>query len=216
LTGMRSFFDLLKLREDPVGAMQRMAKSYVGGFTNPGAMKWLAETVGVNERGMVEKVDYRKLNSTVDGFLIGLTPAAVFAGEPKLNRLGEPVEEYPWAATTRRVGYFPEVKPHPVLSPLAGAGLFVPGISRLTTINVYRKGKREQVRVDVTEETYYRYAKYNGQFLRRILTPEKAKALAARAQYDKEGAQEELEDMAARARRYGVNRIQAEGVKGLK
>ena len=165
---------------------------------------------------MVEQIDYRKLNSTVPGFLLGLTPVAIKVGSPKLNRLGEPVEEYPWTASTKRIGIFPEVKPHPVLSPLVGAGLFVPGISRLTNINVYRKGIPEQVRVDITEDTYYDYAKYNGQYLRRLLTPARAKILANRAKTDREGAQEELQDLARQAKKYAVDRIEAQiRTKGL-
>lgn len=216
LSGAKSLFDILKLREDPVAALQRGAGQYVGGITNPGAFRWLAQTVGVNERGMVEQIDYRKLNSTVPGFLLGLTPVAIKVGSPKLNRLGEPVEEYPWTASTKRIGFFPEVKPHPVLSPLVGADLFVPGISRLTKINVYRKGRPEQVRVDITEDTYYDYAKYNGQYLRRVLTPARAKILANRAKTDREGAQEELQDLARQAKKYAVDRIEAQiRTKGL-
>ena len=216
LTGAKSLFDILRLKEDPVAALQKGAATYVGGITNPGAFKWLAETVGVNERGMVEKIDYRKLNSSVPGFLMGLTPIAVKSGAPKLNRLGEPVEEYPWAATTRRVGVFPEVKPHPVLSPLVGAGLFVPGVSRLTQIQIRRNGKPETVRVDATENTYYDYAKYNGQYLKRVLSPARAQAIASRAKFDPEGAQAELEKLAGQARRYAIDRIEAQiRVKGL-
>jgi hypothetical protein len=216
LSGAKSLFDILKLKEDPVAALQKGAGQYVGGITNPGLFRWLAQTVGVNERGMVEQIDYRKLNSTVPGFLLGLTPVAIKAGSPKLNRLGEPVEEYPWTASTKRIGFFPEVKPHPVLSPLVGADLFVPGVSRLTKINVYRKGKPEQVRVDVTENTYYDYAKYNGQYLKRILTPARARTLANRAKTDREGAQEELQDLARQAKKYAVDRIEAQiRTKGL-
>jgi hypothetical protein len=216
LSGAKSLFDILKLKEDPVAALQKGAGQYVGGITNPGLFRWLAQTVGVNERGMVEQIDYRKLNSTVPGFLLGLTPVAIKAGSPRLNRLGEAVEEYPWAASTKRIGFFPEVKPHPVLSPLVGADLFVPGISRLTKINVYRKGRPEQVRVDVTEDTYYDYAKYNGQYLKRVLTPARAKSLATRARVDREGAQDELQDLAQQAKKYAVDRIEAQiRTKGL-
>ena len=216
LSGAKSLFDILKLKEDPVAALQRGAGQYVGGITNPGLFRWLAQTVGVNERGMVEQIDYRKLNSTVPGFLLGLTPVAIKVGSPKLNRLGEPVEEYPWTASTKRIGFFPEVKPHPVLSPLVGADLFVPGISRLTKINVYRKGRPEQVRVDVTEDTYYDYAKYNGQYLKRVLTPARARSLANRARVDREGAQDELQDLAQQAKKYAVDRIEAQiRTKGL-
>jgi hypothetical protein len=216
LSGAKSLFDILKLKEDPVAALQRGAGQYVGGITNPGAFRWLAQTVGVNDRGMVEQIDQRKLNSTVPGFLLGLTPVAIKVGSPKLNRLGEPVEEYPWTASTKRIGLFPEVKPHPVLSPLVGADLFVPGISRLTKINVYRKGRPEQVRVDITEDTYYDYAKYNGQYLRRVLTPARARSLANRARVDREGAQDELQDLATQAKKYAVDRIEAQiRAKGL-
>jgi DNA-directed RNA polymerase specialized sigma24 family protein len=216
LSGAKSLFDILKLKEDPVAALQKGAGQYVGGITNPGLFRWLAQTVGVNERGMVEQIDYRKLNSTVPGFLLGLTPVAIKAGAPRLNRLGEAVEEYPWTASTKRIGFFPEVKPHPVLSPLVGADLFVPGVSRLTKINVYRKGRPEQVRVDVTEDTYYDYAKYNGQYLKRVLTPARARSLANRARVDREGAQDELQDLAQQAKKYAVDRIEAQiRTKGL-
>jgi len=216
LSGAKSLFDILKLKEDPVAALQKGAGQYVGGITNPGLFRWLAQTVGVNDRGMVEQIDYRKLNSTVPGFLLGLTPVAIKAGSPRLNRLGEAVEEYPWAASTKRIGFFPEVKPHPVLSPLVGADLFVPGISRLTKINIYRKGRPEQVRVDVTEDTYYDYAKYNGQYLKRVLTPARARSLANRARVDREGAQDELQDLAQQAKKYAVDRIEAQiRTKGL-
>jgi len=216
LSGAKSLFDILKLREDPVAALQKGAGQYVGGITNPGLFKWLAQTVGVNQRGMVEQIDYRKLNSTVPGFLLGLTPVGVKIGSPKLNRLGEPVEEYPWAASTKRVGFLPEVRPHPVFSPLAGADLFVPGISRLTKINVYRKGRPEQVRVDITEDIYYDYAKYNGQYLKRVLTPARAKSLASRAKFDREAAQDELQDLAKQAKQYAVDRVEAQiRTKGL-
>ena len=216
LSGAKSLFDILKLREDPVAALQKGAGQYVGGITNPGLFRWLAQTVGVNQRGMVEQIDYRKLNSTVPGFLLGLTPVGVKIGSPKLNRLGETVEEYPWAASTKRIGFLPEVKPHPVFSPLAGADLFVPGISRLTKINVYRKGRPEQVRVDITEDIYYDYAKYNGQYLKRVLTPARAKSLASRAKFDREAAQDELQDLAKQAKQYAVDRVEAQiRTKGL-
>lgn len=216
LSGAKSLFDILKLREDPVAALQKGAGQYVGGITNPGLFKWLAQTVGVNQRGMVEQIDYRKLNSTVPGFLLGLTPVGVKVGSPKLNRLGEPVEEYPWAASTKRIGFLPEVRPHPVFSPLAGADLFVPGISRLTKINIYRKGRPEQVRVDITEDIYYDYAKYNGQYLKRVLTPARAKSLATRAKFDRESAQDELQDLAKQAKNYAVDRVEAQiRTKGL-
>lgn len=216
LSGAKSLFDILKLKEDPVAALQRGAGQYVGGITNPGAFKWLAQTVGVNDRGMIEQIDYRKLNSTVPGFLLGLTPLAIKAGAPKLNRLGEVVEEYPWAASTKRIGFFPEVKPHPVFSPLSGADLFVPGISRTTKMQIYRNGRPEQVRVDITEDNYYDYAKYNGQYLKRLLTPARAQSLANRAKVDKEGAQEELQDMAREAKKYAISRVEAQARrKGL-
>jgi hypothetical protein len=216
LSGAKSLFDILKLREDPVAALQKGAGQYVGGITNPGLFRWLAQTVGVNQRGMVEQIDYRKLNSTVPGFLLGLTPVGVKIGSPKLNRLGEPVEEYPWAASTKRIGFLPEVKPHPVFSPLAGSDLFVPGISRLTKINIYRKGRPEQVRVDITEDIYYDYAKYNGQYLKRVLTPARAKSLATRAKFDRESAQDELQDLAKQAKQYAVDRVEAQiRTKGL-
>jgi hypothetical protein len=208
LSGAKSLFDILSLKEDPTKFLQRAAQSYTGGITNPGILRWGADTFKMNENGMITKIDYKNLQSSFWGNLMALTPIAVFAGKPMLNRLGEPVEEYPWAATTKRVGFVPEVKIHPVFAPLNGAGLFVPGVSNLTKVKVYEKGKLDQRRM--TAEEYYDYAKFNGDYLKRILTPSRAQQLANLAKANREMAQDELQKMATASKQYALDRIEAQ------
>ena len=208
LSGTKSLFDILSLKEDPTKFLTRAAQSYTGGIANPGIFRWAGNTFRVNENGMVTQIDYKNLTSSFWGNLMALTPIAVIAGKPMLNRLGEKVEEYPWAATTKRVGFVPEVKVHPVFAPLNGAGLFVPGISNLTKVRVFENGKLEQRQM--TGEEYYDYAKFNGDYLKRVLTPERAQRLATLAKANKEAAQDQLESMAIASKNYAITRIEAQ------
>lgn len=208
LSGTKSLFDILSLKEDPTKFLTRAAQAYTGGLANPGIFRWAGNTFRVNENGMVTQIDYKNLTSSFWGNLMALTPIAVVAGKPMLNRLGEKVEEYPWAATTKRVGFVPEVKVHPVFAPLNGAGLFVPGISNLTKVKVFENGKLEQRRM--TGDEYYDYAKFNGEYLKRVLTPARAESLATLAKANKEAAQDQLESLAIASKSYALNRIEAQ------
>jgi hypothetical protein len=121
--------------------------------------------------------------------------------------LGEEIRDYPWSATSKRLGFLPEVKEHPVFTPLIRSGLFVPGISINAKIKDYKGGKLEQRKM--TREEYYDYSKYDGEYLRRILTPAVANSIAKRAVRDQAGAQRQLEDLAQRAKDYATTRIEA-------
>ncbi|NCZ53315.1 MAG: hypothetical protein EBY81_05410, partial [Verrucomicrobia bacterium] len=208
LSGTKSLFDILSLKEDPSKFLTKAAQSYTGGLANPGIFRWAGNTFRVNENGMVTQIDYKNLTSSFWGNLMALTPIAVVAGKPMLNRLGEKVEEYPWAATTKRVGFVPEVKVHPVFAPLNGAGLFVPGISNLTKVKVFENGKLEQRQM--TGDEYYDYAKFNGEYLKRVLTPARAESMATLAKANKEAAQDQLESLAIASKSYALARIEAQ------
>jgi hypothetical protein len=208
LSGAKTLFEAVSDRGNSSDKAKRLIQSYTGGFLNPGFARWMTKTFNIGADGMVGVVDYKELNSTTAGWLMGLTPMAVVVGKPELNRLGEPIREYPYTATMRRFGFVPEVKEHPVFSPLVKAGLFVPGASIGLKIKDFEKGKVVQRKMD--REEFYNYSKYNGEYLRRRLTPQKAQALARLASRSPEVAQKELEKLAGDAREYGKNRIEQE------
>jgi hypothetical protein len=208
LSGAKVLFDAVSEGGEPGDKAKRLLQSYTGGYLNPGMARWLTKTLNIGADGKVGVVDYKELNSTTGGWLIGQTPLAVVFGKPMLNRLGEEIRDYPWTATSKRLGFLPEVKEHPVFTPLIRAGLFVPGASINSKIKDFKGGKLEQRKM--TREEYYDYSKYNGEYLKRILTPATAQALANVAQTNQAAAQKRLEDLAQRARDYATSRIETQ------
>jgi hypothetical protein len=208
LSGAKVLFDAVSEGGDPGDKAKRLLQSYTGGYLNPGMARWLAKTLNIGADGKVGVVDYKELNSTTGGWLIGQTPLAVVFGKPMLNRLGEEIRDYPWTATSKRLGFLPEVKEHPIFTPLIRAGLFVPGVSINSKIKDFKGGKLEQRKM--TREEYYDYSKYNGEYLKRILTPAMAQSLATIAKTNQEAAQKRLEDLAQRSRDYATSRIETQ------
>lgn len=208
LSGAKVLFDAVSEGGDPGDKAKRLLQSYTGGYLNPGMARWLTKTLNIGADGKVKVVDYKELNSTTGGWLVGQTPLAVLFGKPMLNRLGEEIRDYPWAATSKRLGFLPEVKEHPVFTPLIRAGLFVPGVSINSKIKDFKGNKLEQRKM--TREEYYDYSKYNGEYLKRTLTPATAQALANVAQTNQDAAQKRLEDLAQRARDYATSRIETQ------
>jgi len=208
LSGAKVLFDAVSEGGEPGDKAKRLLQSYTGGYLNPGMARWLTKTLNIGADGKVGVVDYKELNSTTGGWLIGQTPLAVVFGKPMLNRLGEEIRDYPWTATSKRLGFLPEIKEHPVFTPLIRAGLFVPGASINSKIKDFKGNKLEQRKM--TREEYYDYSKYNGEYLKRILTPATAQALANVAQTNQAAAQKRLEDLAQRARDYATARIETQ------
>ena len=208
LSGAKVLFDAVSDGGDPGDKAKRLLQSYTGGFSNPGIARWLTRTFNIGADGKVGVTDFKELNSTTAGWLIGQTPLAVIFGKPMLNRLGEEIREYPWTATEKRFGFLPEVKQHPVFTPLIRADLFVPGISIGAKIKVFERGK--PVDRKMTREEYYDYSKYDGEFLRKILTPAMAQALAREATINQDSAQKKLQNLAQRAKDYAKTRIETQ------
>jgi hypothetical protein len=208
LSGAKVLFDAVSEGGEPGDKAKRLLQSYTGGYLNPGMARWLTKTLNIGPDGKVKVTDYKELNSTTGGWLIGQTPLAVVVGKPMLNRLGEEIRDYPWSATSKRLGFLPEVKEHPVFTPLIRSGLFVPGISINAKIKDYKGGKLEQRKM--TREEYYDYSKYDGEYLKRVLTPAVAQSLATVAKTNQAVAQKRLEDLAQRAKDYATSRIETQ------
>jgi hypothetical protein len=208
MSGLKSFFDVVSDQGDPAKRAQRLAQSVTGGFINPGIARWLTSTLAIGPDGKIGQTDMKALTGTTKGWLLSMTPLAVLADKPLFDRLGEPIRQYPWAPTMKRVGFLPEVSQHPVFTPLINAGLVVPGVSSNFKIQTYQNGRLDQRKMDTQE--FYDFAKYNGDYLRRVLTPGRAEAIANVGKTDHNTAQKQLQDMARAANDYAKNRIEAQ------
>ena len=207
LSGAKTLFDAVSDRGDASDRAKRVLSSYTGAYLNPGIARWLSQTIPVSADGKIRVVDTKTQNATMFGWLIGQTPIAVYTGAPMLNRLGEEVRNYPWSATTKRFGFVPDVKPHPVITPLVQEGLVIPGISAASKITVFKNGVAEKRRLQGGDE-FYQFSKYNGEYMGRVLTVPRAKALASLARVNKDLAQKELNELATKANDYAKARLE--------
>jgi hypothetical protein len=209
LSGAKTLFDAVSDRGSATDRAKRLLSSYTGAYLNPGIARWLSQTVPISADGKIKVVDSKAQNATLFGWLIGQTPIAVYTGAPMLNRLGDEVRNYPWSATTKRFGFVPDVKPHPVITPLIQEGLVIPGISAASKITVFRNGVAEKRKLQGGEE-FYKFSKYNAEYMGRALTVSQAKTLAGLAKVNKELAQKQLNDLATKANDYAKTRLEAE------
>lgn len=159
-----------------ITAAKQITSGLVGGFTNPQALKWSRNTLGMGADGMVPVLDA----TTTKGWLYSMMPASGGYTEAGLNVLGEEVKEFPWVATTKRFGVFDPVKAHPVLTPLVKAGLEVPPPSKDVGIGI-----GDQVMpMGRNPEIWRAFVKYRGAALKKIFTPERIAQLVAMDQFD--------------------------------
>jgi hypothetical protein len=166
-----------------LNALSRQAVSPIAGVTNPPLAQWLRNTLFFNEEGKVAQLD----RSGFDGLMHSIVPFSIGA-DKALNVLGEPIEEYWYGATTRRFGYFNTVDEHPVTTPLAKAGLFVPSPSKNTTIEPLA-GKRMSL-ARAGDEAWRAFLVYRGDALKTRLGPSAIRLLTG---MEREAAQTMLD-----------------------
>lgn len=157
-------------------AAKQITSGLVGGFTNPQALKWARNTLGMGKDGMVPVLD----STTTKGWLYSMMPASGGYTEAGLNVLGEEVKEFPWVATTKRFGVFDSVKAHPVLTPLVKAGLEVPPPSKNVGIGV----DDQVMPMGRNPDIWRAFVKYRGAALKKIFTPERIAQLVAMDQFE--------------------------------
>lgn len=198
LSGLSNMMDVINSDDNQkVSAFKRFTSGIVGGYTNPQLFKWARDTMGVNERGMVPVLDK---TSSLEGWMMSLVPFSAGYNQAYLNALGEPIENLPWSATTRRFAVLDPTPQHPVFTPLVDAGLFVPAPSKDTKVG--------DVRVGSDPELWRRFVEIRGEELKKRLTPSRIEKLRA---MDKEDAQDELNsDIGGAARDRAKKRLVAE------
>lgn len=206
LSGLSELFKAMD-NPDAVGlnSLKKLAGSYAGGIAHPQLLRWVERSFLVNEKGMVEVPE----QTTFQGWLYGMSPVAALHERKSLNILGEPIQLFPWEATARRFGSMNEVvKPHPILTPLVKAGLFLPPPDKSTKLPAtIEKPKGEKM----TDEQFYDYSRHYGEQLRKMLTPETVEMLAAEASRSPE-AREQVQQllnstMGEAAREYARSKV---------
>lgn len=186
-----------------LNSLNRLMTSIVGGVSNPPLFQWLRNTLFANEQGQVPVLDRGGLRGT----LSSITPFSIGADQA-LNALGEPITAYWHTATTRRFGYFNSTPEHPILTPLAKNGLFVPSPSKNSTLRV--PGRAEPMTLSrAGEEVWRKYLVYRGDEIKRRLPKARVDALL---RMDREEAQSVLDGPEIRgdANQIAIRRIEAD------
>lgn len=166
LQGMNTIMDMVRNPDQRgLNAIKTAASGIVGGFTNPQALKWLRDTVGVDPKtGKVPDLD----NGTTEGWLMSMVPASIGYNAPRINVLGDPIQHYPWDPTMRRFGNFDKFTPDPILTPLVRAGLTLPLPSKNTMIKL---DNGNVATMGANPELFNAYVRYKGEALKELLDP---------------------------------------------
>ncbi len=167
LQGLNTIMDMVRNPDQRgLNAIKTAASGIVSGFTNPQALKWLRDTVGVDPTtGKVPTLD----QGTTEGWLMSMVPMSIGYNAPRINVLGEEIQHHPWEPTLRRFGNFDPFTPDPILTPLVRAGLTLPLPSKNTIIKLPNGNITS---MGANPELYNAYVRYKGQALKQMLTPE--------------------------------------------
>lgn len=165
LSGLSDLFKVIGGGPEGVSSAKRLASSYAGGFTNPQLVRWVRATFDSTPPEQ----------STVQGWLLSMTPMALGYDKPSLNLLGDPVERMFFEPTTQRFADITEAigGVHPVLAPLSKAGVFLPVAKRTSITDPSTMQDRS-----MTGEEFYDYAKIYGQTVKQMVPPAMAESLA--------------------------------------
>ena len=153
----------------------------------------MRQTFVTDGAGKVPQLD---LYSTVEGQLASITPFSLGYNKPVLDVFGEPVKDFPWAATTKRFGVVDFRDRDPVLETLVAAKLFIPKPSKVTTVLVAgQDGEPPRNRpVGQSQDVWEAFQRYRGEYLRNKLTPDVAENLSKMAEQSVDSAQSFLSD----------------------
>jgi hypothetical protein len=213
--GANNFFEMLRGGQpgQQVFALKRLVGGTVGGFTNPGMARWLRNTLDVDSKGMVDRLDQR----TTAGWVASMIPFSIGYNTPALNTLGEPIQQPWYSATTWRFADFAKSKPHPIIAPLIQAGLMLPNPSPATQFRILNPsdGTIVKTRLGKYPEVLRRFVELRGQSLKQILTPEYVANLQQAAAQNQDAAQDYLDSkIGGAARDLAIRQVEQEIIDG--
>jgi hypothetical protein len=213
--GANNFFEMLRGGQpgQQVFAMKRLVGGTIGGFTNPGMARWLRNTLDMDSKGMVDRLDQR----TTAGWVASMIPFSIGYNTPALNTLGEPIQQPWYSATTWRFANFDKRAPHPIITPLIQAGLMLPNPSPSTQFRILNPsdGTIVKTRLGKYPEVMRRFVELRGQSLKQILTPEYIANLQQAAARNQDAAQDYLDSkIGGAARDLAIRQIEQEIIDG--
>ena len=186
-------------------AAKRLTASAVSGVTNPGLVRWINQSLPGKDGEVVLPDRY-----LFESWLYSMSPISAANPNKAFNVLGEEIKNPWWDPTTKRFVSFKDIQEqHPKIAPLVKAGVYLPVA---TKFEVKEKGAKKERKM--TDEEYYRYAKYYGEALNKALTPEAVTRIVKMAAKDKETAQEYIANQyGTRARQIAKRRFLKEEKK---
>lgn len=213
--GANNFFEMLRGGQpgQQVYAMKKLVGGTIGGFTNPGMARWLRNTLDMDSKGMVDRLDQK----STAGWVASMIPFSIGYNTAALNTLGEPIQQPWYSATTWRFADFDKSKPHPIITPLIQAGLMLPNPSPSTQFRVLNPsdGTILKTRLGKYPEIMRRFVELRGQALKQILTPEAVANLQQAARQNQDAAQDYLDSkIGGAAREFAVRQIEQEILDG--
>lgn len=192
--------------------MKRLVGGIVGGYTNPGMVRWMRDTLDMDAKGNVDRLD----RSTTAGWVASMLPFSIGYNTAALNTLGEPIQQPWYSATTRRFADLNKSKPHPIITPLIQAGLMLENPSPRTSFTYPNPsdGSYVTTRLGKHPEVMRRFVELRGETIKRILTPAYIDNLQRVAAQNSDSAQDYLDSVTDDARKYAVKQIQQEISEG--
>jgi hypothetical protein len=210
LQSISNFFQMITSKNtgQQAASFKKVVGGIVGGYTNPGLFRWARNTFGMDEKGMVPRLD----QGTTEGWFYSLMPFSIGYNTPALNSLGEEIKSPFWSASTWRFIDVSGIPPHPIYTPLVAAGLRVPNPSKSTQFQ-YKDatGKIQKTMVGKYPDVMRRYVQVKGESMKKILTPQVIQSYVNTAKVNLNYAKQSmLHDVGGSANDYAVSVIENE------
>lgn len=215
LSGVNNFLQLLQPGNagEQTNAAKKLSSGIVSGFTNPAMARWIRNTFDTDKEGKVAQLD----NTTTAGWLYSMVPFSMGYDTPALNTLGEPIKRSMLSTTTYRFADFDNAEPHPIISPLVGAGLMLPNPEKSSKFTAYNLEKGEAIESTMGKhpEIMRRYVQVRGELMKQVLVPDMVSQLAQAAEEDLKSAQDYLNHNIGRTvNRAAIKQIEQEIMEG--
>jgi hypothetical protein len=199
LSGLSNLFKIIQNPDSRgIHAVKQLTSGIAGGFTNPQAMKWMRNTLWLDENLKAPVLD----QGSTAGWAASMVPFSAGYDSPALNVLGEPIKEYFWYPTTRRFFTLSE-HAHPILGPVVSNGLMLEPPSKQTQIQV---GGIKQA-VGRSETAWRRFVELRGEEIKKRVP---ASFLSRLSTMKRELAQDQLNEVTKTARIAAVTRLEKE------
>lgn len=198
--GLNNLMDVLRYGGDnrSLSAAKNLSGSIISGYTNPALLRWVTDTFAMDGNGMVT----RRSQDGLENYLLSLAPFGSLAASPKLDVLGREIQEPWWQATTKRFVQF-SAETDPVISKLYNMGLTIKSPSK--NIQLLDHGAKSTAGRDA--DTFERFVKLRGKYLRETLTPENLESLRQAAVQNRDNAQDLLDSWTSGARQRAVEEL---------